>query len=95
MLLFENQFQFQIFYFINYFNLRQKIILLLFWRIIHLIETKIINFLINQMNLNFKKLKKSESNPKQKQMRPRQDSNLQSSDPKSDALSIRPRGLTY
>ncbi len=47
------------------------------------------------MNLNFKKLKKSESNPKQKQMRPRQDSNLQSSDPKSDALSIRPRGLTY
>ena len=25
--------------------------------------------------------------------RPRQDSNLQSSDPKSDALSIRPRGL--
>lgn len=25
-------------------------------------------------------------------MRPRQDSNLQSSDPKSDALSIRPRG---
>ena len=27
--------------------------------------------------------------------RPRQDSNLQSSDPKSDALSIRPRGHPY
>ena len=27
-----------------------------------------------------------------KKIRPRQDSNLQSSDPKSDALSIRPRG---
>ena len=27
--------------------------------------------------------------------RPRQDSNLQSSDPKSDALSIRPRGRRY
>ncbi len=27
--------------------------------------------------------------------RPRQDSNLQSSDPKSDALSIRPRGPLY
>ena len=27
-----------------------------------------------------------------KKVRPRQDSNLESSDPKSDALSIRPRG---
>ena len=31
-------------------------------------------------------------NNMQKRLRPRQDSNLQSSDPKSDALSIRPRG---
>ena len=29
---------------------------------------------------------------KLKEVRPRQDSNLESSDPKSDALSIRPRG---
>ena len=29
---------------------------------------------------------------KLKEIRPRQDSNLESSDPKSDALSIRPRG---
>ena len=31
-------------------------------------------------------------NNMEKKIRPRQDSNLQSSDPKSDALSIRPRG---
>ena len=31
-------------------------------------------------------------NNMQKKKRPRQESNLQSSDPKSDALSIRPRG---
>ena len=40
------------------------------------------------------KLKKRAQGAKnmKKLIRPRQDSNLQSSDPKSDALSIRPRG---
>ena len=31
----------------------------------------------------------------EKELRPRQDSNLQSPDPESDALSIRPRGLGH
>ena len=35
---------------------------------------------------------KRRTNIKKERARPRQDSNLESSDPKSDALSIRPRG---
>ena len=35
---------------------------------------------------------KRRTNIKKERERPRQDSNLESSDPKSDALSIRPRG---
>ena len=35
---------------------------------------------------------KRRTNIKKERARPHQDSNLESSDPKSDALSIRPRG---
>ena len=35
---------------------------------------------------------KRRTNIEKERARPRQDSNLESSDPKSDALSIRPRG---
>ena len=60
-------------------------------RVLHFNQiTKLLLYLTKAMRYYLKKKKKERF--KLKKLRPRQDSNLESSHPKSDALSIRPRG---